>query len=58
MSKEKALKEIEEYYDLNNWEEVPGEELYEDGELDGNAVRRKLYRQICVEGNYRVIRRK
>lgn len=58
MSKEKALKEIEEYYNLNNWEEVPDEDLWQDGELNSNQLMDLLYIRIIQEGKWRVVRRK
>ena len=58
MSKEKALKEIEEYYNLNNWEEVPDEDLWQDGELNSNQLMDLLYIRIIQEGKWRVLRRK
>ena len=32
------MKNIEEYYDLNNWEVVPDEDLWLDGELNSNQL--------------------
>ena len=58
MSKEKALKEIEEYYNLNNWEAVPDEDLWQDGELNSNQLMDLLYIRIIQEGKWRVVRRK
>ena len=58
MSKEKALKEIEEYYNLNNWEEVPDVDLWQDGELNSNQLMDLLYIRIIQEGKWRVVRRK
>ena len=42
----------------NNWEEVPGEELWQDGELNSNQLMDLLYIRIIQEGEWRVIRRK
>tara|TARA_R100001594_G_scaffold19574_1_gene38083 strand:- start:1160 stop:1378 length:219 start_codon:yes stop_codon:yes gene_type:complete len=57
-SKKKALKEIEEYYNLDNWEEVPDEELWEDGEIPNNTCMIKIYKNVVVDGEWRLIRKK
>ena len=58
----KALKEtkqdVEEWYDLNNWEEVPTEELWEDGELNERQVQNKVLDNLFYSGDWRLIRRK
>ena len=56
--KEKALKEIEDYYDLNNWEEVPTENLWEDGEMSEKDVKEEIFWRVITMGNWRLIRRK
>ena len=53
-----TTKEIEEWYNLNNWEEVPDEDLWQDGELNSNQLMDLLYIRIIQEGKWRVIRRK
>ena len=63
MNKEKAringeLQSIAEYYDLNNWEEVPDEDLWEDGEISNNTCMIKIYNNVVVDGEWRIIRRK
>ena len=58
MNKEKALQSIEEYYDLNNWEEVPDEDLWEDGEISNNTCMIKIYNNVVADGKWRIIRRK
>ena len=54
------FKEIE-YKNSNtkyDWEEIPEEELWEDGELDTQAVVFKMYSNVCRLGNWKLIRRK
>ena len=38
-------------------EEVPQEELWEDGEIDENGLTLKLFQRIITEGDWIVIRR-
>ncbi len=52
------MSKIKEYYDLSNWEEVPTEDLWEDGEIDTQAVVFKMYSNVCRLGKWRLIRRK
>ena len=40
----------------NLWEEVPDEDLWEDGEMDENGLTLKLFQQIITEGEWKVIR--
>ena len=50
---------LERYYKLNNeadWEEVPDEDLWEDGEIDENGLTLKLFQQIITEGEWKIIR--
>ena len=42
----------------DNWEEVPDEDLWEDGELDNADVLKKIYRKVIIKGNWKLIRRK
>lgn len=46
------------YIDTNQWEEVPNEDLWEDGELDSEQVKEKLYQEIVRQGIWKLIRRK
>ena len=39
------------------WEEVPDEDLWEDGELDTQAVIFKMYSNVCRLGKWKLIRR-
>ena len=54
------FKEIE-YKDSNtkfDWEEIPQEELWEDGELNNQQVMLFIYNQVILDGKWRLIRRK
>ena len=44
--------------DLNQWEEVLNEDLWEDGELDSEQVKEKLYQEVVRQGVWKLIRRK
>ena len=43
-------------FNVDNWEEVPDEDLWEDGEIDENGLTLKLFQQIITEGEWKVIR--
>ncbi len=45
-------------YDLKNWEEVPDEDLWQDGELNSNQVMDLIYIRVIQEGNWKLIREK
>ena len=42
----------------DKWEEVPDEDLWEDGELDSEQVKEKLYQKVIRQGVWKLIRRK
>ena len=44
--------------DLSQWEEVPDEDLWQDGELNSNQVMDLIYIRVIQEGNWKLIRRK
>jgi hypothetical protein len=46
------------YIDEDKWEEVPAEDLWEDGELDSEQVKEKLYQEVIRQGVWKLIRRK
>ena len=46
------------YIDGDKWEEVPDEDLWEDGELDSEQVKEKLYQEVVRQGVWKLIRRK
>ena len=47
-------------YDLKNWEEVPSEDLWEDGELrlDSEEIKNRIYTNVVATGEWKLIRRK
>ena len=57
IKKIRTAEEIVSYYDLNNWEEVPDEDLWEDGEISNNTCMIKIYNNVVVDGKWRIIRR-
>ena len=40
------------------WEEIPDEDLWEDGELDEEQVAHNMYHRICEVGDWVIVRRK
>ena len=52
------MSKVAEYYELKNWEEVPDEDLWEDGEMSKHRLRYKLYNNVILTGNWKIIRRK
>ena len=40
-----------------NWEEIPQEELYEDGELSTSEVQDKIINHVLNKGDWIVVRR-
>ena len=44
--------------DLDTWEEVPAEDLWQDGELTYKSAMLNLYGHVCVNGDWKIIRRK
>ena len=42
----------------DRWEEIPDEDLWEDGEISNNTCMIKIYNEVVVEGNWKLIRRK
>ena len=56
-------KEYHEYYtrrnkkrNIDNWEEIPDEDLWEDGELESEQVKEKLYQEVVRQGVWKLIR--
>ena len=41
-----------------DWEEVPQEDLWEDGEISNNTCMIKIYNNVVADGKWRLIRRK
>ena len=52
------MSKIKEYYDLSNWEEVPTEDLWEDGEMSKKDVKEEIFWRVITMGDWRLIRRK
>ena len=44
-------------FNIDNWEEIPDEDLWEDGELDSEQVKEKLYQEVIRQGEWKIIRR-
>jgi hypothetical protein len=42
---------------LNKWEEVPDEDLWQDGELKYPEIMHLIYHQVVKQGNWKLIRR-
>ena len=45
-------------YDLKNWEELPDEDLWEDGEIDSGQVCQKIFEHVIRIGDWKIIREK
>ena len=43
--------------EIIEFEEVPTEDLWEDGELDSEQVKEKLYQEVIRQGVWKLIRR-
>ena len=54
----KQVKHIksQEVYSKNKWEEVPDEDLWEDGELDKMSVYEKVLHNVFQTGEYILVR--
>ena len=44
--------------EYETWEEVPDEDLWEDGELDSAQVQHKIIKHIMQTGDWKLMRRK
>ena len=42
----------------DEWEEVPQEDLWQDGELDSEELKNFLYLQVVQQGEWKVVRRR
>jgi hypothetical protein len=42
----------------DNWEEVPQEDLWMDGELNSNQVKDVIYLKVIKEGDWKLVRRR
>ena len=53
-----VLKEINAHnYKEADWEEIPDEELWEDGEISNNTCMIKIYNNVVADGKWKLIRR-
>ena len=43
-------------FNIDNWEEIPDEDLWQDGEINSNQLMDLLYIKIIQEGDWKVIR--
>jgi hypothetical protein len=43
---------------ITDWEEVPAEDLWQDGEITPNEMPHLLYENIIEEGKWKIVRRK
>ena len=47
------------YIDGDGWEEIPDEDLWEDGEVtERHSLALKIYEKVIIEGEWKLIRRK
>ena len=44
--------------DMTKWEEIPSEDLWEDGELSPGEVQYKICKNVLEIGDWKLIRRK
>ena len=42
----------------DRWEDVPDEDLWQDGELDAEQVMNHIYEHVIVKGDWKLMRRK
>ena len=43
-------------FNVDNWEEVPEEDLWQDGETSGADLLEEIYQKVIREGNWKLIR--
>ena len=41
---------------IDNWEEIPDEDLWEDGELESEQVKEKIFQNAIRYGEWKLIR--
>ena len=44
--------------DLDKWEEIPAEDLWQDGELKRSDMPMELFEKVIITGQWKLIRRK
>ena len=53
-----VLKEINAHkYKEADWEEIPQEDLWEDGEISNNTCMIKIFNNVVADGKWKLIRR-
>ena len=43
-------------FNVDNWEEVPDEDLWQDGETSGADLLEEIYQKVIIEGKWKLIR--
>ena len=43
-------------FNVDNWEEIPDEDLWQDGEISGADLLEEIYQKVIIEGNWKLIR--
>ena len=55
---EQMFQMIDDVERWKDWEEVPQEDLWEDGEISNNTCMIKIYNNVVADGKWKLIRRK
>ena len=55
-SKDALLHKLQD--EADKWEDVPDEDLWQDGELNSNQVMDLMYTRVIQEGNWKLMRRR
>ena len=43
-------------FNVDNWEEIPDEDLWQDGEISGADLLEEIYQKVIIEGKWKLIR--
>lgn len=43
-------------FNVDNWEEIPDEDLWQDGEISGADLLEEIYQKVIIEGQWKLIR--
>ena len=43
-------------FNVDNWEEVPDEDLWQDGEISGADLLEEIYQKVIIECQWKLIR--
>ena len=54
---EQMFQMIDDVERWKDWEEVPQEDLWEDGEISNNTCMIKIYNNVVADGKWKLIRR-